>query len=64
MRPPFAYLYDEEVDVLYITSGDNRSDHPSVVAHEVHPGVLLRFDELDGRLVGITLVSATKIRIQ
>lgn len=49
---PVDWSYDAEADVLYIAFGQPRP----AVSEDVGEGVIVRFDEATGQLVGITLI--------
>ena len=57
MLPPFTASYDAKGDVLYLSGSDNRP----AAAREIAPGVLLRFANDNGDLVGVTLIDASRL---
>lgn len=46
--------YDDQADVLYLSVGEPREAHDSVVTREGH---VIRYD-VDGEIIGITFVNA------
>lgn len=57
MKPPFKADYDENADVLYIIGSDNRPAE----ADEIN-GVLFRYAQDNGELVGITILNPSMMR--
>lgn len=55
MKPPFKLDYDEGSDVLYISGSDNRP----ASGYMREGGILVRFANDDGELVGITIIGAS-----
>ncbi len=51
-RPALNWEFDEEADVLYISVGEPR---PAVGA-DIGEGVIVRYDEKDKEIVGITII--------
>ncbi|HEU4759410.1 MAG TPA: DUF2283 domain-containing protein [Dehalococcoidia bacterium] len=49
--------YDEEADVLYISFGEPRP----ALALDLGEGVLVRYQEEDGLMVGITIIGAREM---
>ena len=49
--------YDEEADVLYISFGEPRA----ALALDLGEGVLVRYQEEDGLMVGITIIGAREM---
>lgn len=55
MQPPFKLDYDEIGDAIYLSGSDNRPAR----GDEVRPGVVLRWAEDNGELVGVTIINPT-----
>ncbi|MCS6919711.1 MAG: DUF2283 domain-containing protein [Fimbriimonadales bacterium] len=49
---PTDWFYDAEADVLYISFGKPRA----AVSEDVGEGVIVRYDEQTGQVVGVTLL--------
>lgn len=49
---PTSWVYDAEADVLYISFGTPRT----AVSEDFGEGVIVRYDERTGQVVGITLI--------
>ncbi len=51
-RPALNWEFDEEADVLYISVGEPRP----AVGTDIGEGVIVRYDEKEREVVGITII--------
>lgn len=51
-RENLVWKYDEEADVLYLSVGDPQP----AVGIDIGPGTVLRYDENERRVVGLTVI--------
>ena len=52
-KPSLNWEYDEEADVLYISVGEPRS----AVGIDIGEGVVVRYDEKNKEVIGLTILS-------